>query len=115
MSLIKVIYCLLILFTQSISLAYVRPALRREITPQNPIEIKFPDDVTEYVDRLKKCYYIKNDISTGKAKAEQLAQYDELRCKYLSEDSRRMHNMYYNNQKIIDFITKSEKNYPIFL
>ncbi len=112
MNFIKIVFCLFILLTQTISSAYV--ARRAVIATINApmVEEQIHSDVIEYTDRLKQCYQIKYEPLASQTQIEREKQEDILRCKYLINDRQRMHYLYYQNKKIIDYITKYERNYP---
>jgi len=102
-----------ILLSQATSFAYITRRGAAAASLNAPIsEEQMPSDVTEYTDRLKQCYQIKHEPTAGQSQIERSKQEGTLRCEYLMNDSQRMHNLYYQNKKIIDYITKYEKNYP---
>ncbi len=70
-----------------------------------------PDGVKSYVDRLKKCYQTKNALNDF---SNNNTENNMLRCKDLFSDSQKIHYIYYNNMRIINYINIYEKSYPFF-
>jgi hypothetical protein len=104
----------LALSISSFSLAYVRGGrvLVGSANGGNISELKWPSDVDEYVNRLEKCYYIKNKQGSWNNDGERLQQEKAMRCSYLADDSRRMTSQYYANKNILEYIRNKEANYP---
>lgn len=111
----KIILCLIIILSQAVSFGIIprRAALLggAEVSGTN-VEIKIPDDVTDYTSRLKDCYYIKQSEKNG-TPVDQKKNMD-LNCDNLPTESKNMHYVYYTKQNIMDYINKYEKLYPLY-
>ena len=111
----KIILSLIIILSQTISFGVIprRAALLNGTgDSSSTVEIKIPDDVTDYTSRLKDCYYLKQSVKNGTAIDQQ--KYASLNCDNLTTESKNMHYVYYTNQTIMNYITKYEKLYPLF-
>ena len=112
----KIILSLIIVLSQAISFAIIprRAALLNgtSTSSSTSVEIKIPDDVTDYTSRLKDCYYIKQNAKNGAPIDQQ--KYMALNCDNLSVESKNMHYVYYTNQTIMNYINKYEKLYPLY-
>lgn len=106
MNLRIITFCLTVLSNSS-SWAYL-PI----IAPPPPVSVNqvidYPDDVKDYTNRVQQCYYLKQNPSQTNSNSMK----QNYRCEFLPNDSQNMHSLYYTNQKIIDYITNYERNYP---